>query len=171
VVADETVLRQPHDAHSERIDGRKVTTVNDPRTSITIQEEGSEISLFFDPDRAFAGDATLLEVRLTPAPDGTFEPWRLLPNLPLHTQYARAVLANSRQDIVGALSALRQSNAPRRGLSNDFLRTVARLHESLVSEGERYPVKAIARSQRVDISTASRWVAAARKRGFLQEGS
>jgi hypothetical protein len=131
---------------------------------------GGEAAKFgerYDPDTALSGDAPLLEIRLSPAASGTFEPWRLLPNLPLHLQYARAALAQKQGDVDAALWALRQVSSTRRGLSHDFLRIVAQLYGSLVAEGERYPVKALAKAQHVDVSTASRWIKAARSRGLL----
>jgi hypothetical protein len=36
-----------------------------------MREGGATLTLFFDRDRAFAGDADLLEVRLSPTADGT----------------------------------------------------------------------------------------------------
>ncbi len=163
----ETTIRVPHDATVTREAGRKVVTVHDPRVSVEMLEEGATLTLFFDAERAQAGDAPLLEIRLTPTAAGTFEPWRLMPNLPLHTQYARASLAWKRDDAAAALRALRTVETTRRGLSDDFLRIVARLHADLVTEGERYPVTALAANQHVDKSTASRWVSAARERGLL----
>jgi hypothetical protein len=163
----DTVIRSPHAATHVRKDGRTVTQVDDPRVSVTMQEEGATLALFFDRERAWAGDAPLLEVRLTPTAGGVFEPWRLLPTLPLQLQYARASLAHDRDNVAAALRALRQVTTTRRGLSDDFLRLVAELYGSLVAEGESYPVKALAAAQHVDKSTASRWVSAARKRGLL----
>jgi hypothetical protein len=69
-----TEIRVPHavtrgkDGHIERTD--------DPRVSVTMQEQGATVTLFFDRGRALAGDADLLEIRLTPRPSGIFEPWR-----------------------------------------------------------------------------------------------
>jgi transposase len=56
-----------------------------------------------------------------------------------------------------------------RGLTSDFLRLVARKYRAIVAEGERYPAKELALSQQVDKSTLSRWLKAARERGFLGE--
>ena len=162
----DTVIRHPHAATKAR--GQKAR-IDDPRTSVAMQEEGATLTLFFDPDRAMAGDAALLEVRLEPAADGQFEPWRLLPRLPLHMTYARAILAWRHDDAATALDALRELGSTRRGLSDNFLSTVAHIYASLVAEGERYPIKALAAAQHVDKSTASRWVTTARQRGFLTE--
>lgn len=163
----DTVIRSPHDAIATRSDGRTTWQVNDARVSVEMQEEGATLTLFFDPARAFAGDSPLLEVRLTPTAAGRFEPWRLVPTLPLHVRYARASLAWDQGDVVAALDLLRPKVRTRRGLSDDFLRLVTQVYESLVREGEAYPVKALAATQQVDKSTASRWLSAARERGIL----
>lgn len=70
-------------------------------------------------------------------------------------------------DLGIALREARQFNAPRRGLTDEFLKLVAQIYTSLVAEGEPYPVKTLAKMQHADISTASRWIGAARTRGFL----
>jgi hypothetical protein len=167
----DTVIRVSHAATPTRKDGKTSWDVDDPRVSVAMQEEGATLTLFFDPDTALSldGGATLLEISLTPAASGEFEPWRLLPNLPLHLQYARASLAWKRGEPFAALQALRQVSSTRRGLSDDFLHTVAQIYGALVAEGEKYPVKALAAAQHVDISTASRWVTASRARGYLEE--
>jgi hypothetical protein len=167
VLDRDTVIRSPHAATATRHDATTEWQVDDPRVSVEMQEEGATVTLFFDPARAFAGDAPVLEVRLTPTLAGKFEPWRLLPTLPLHLQYARASLAFDHNGAGAALRALRQINSTGRGLSDDFLRLVAQLYESLVTEGETYPVKALAAMQHVDKSTASRWISAARDRGYI----
>jgi hypothetical protein len=167
----DTVIRVPHDQTVTRKDGRTRRTTHDRRVSVAMQEEGATLTLFFDPDTALSGDAPLLEIRLTPAADGEFQPWRLLPNLPLHLQYARASLAWKRGDANAALRTLRERSFTRRGLSDSHLRYVAEIYKSLVAEGERYPVKALAAAQHVDISTASRWVTASRARGYVEENA
>jgi hypothetical protein len=160
----DTVIRRPHDATVTRENGRKVVDERDPRHSVEMQEEGAAITLFFDPD----GHA-LVEVRLTPAAGGAFEPWRLIPHLPLHVQYARARLAYREGDAIAALLSLRETVSTRRGLNDDFLRAVALSYVALIREGERYPAKAIAEYARADKSTVSRWLSAARTRGLMKE--
>ena len=161
---EDTVIRIPHDSTVTREDGRKVVDVHDPRSSVEMQEEGAAITLFFDPDTH-----ALAEVRLTPTARGAFEPWRLIPHLPLHVQYARAHLAFRKGDALAALLSLRETISTRRGLSDDFLRAVALSYVSLVREGERYPAKAIGEYARADKSTVSRWLSAARSRGLMKE--
>jgi hypothetical protein len=164
----DTEIRHPHDSTVSREGGRKQVRGDDPRVSVSMQEEGATLTLFFDPETAWSGEAPLLEVRLSPTISGTFEPWRLLPTLPHHLQYARASLARDRGDIAAALKALQRVNSPRRGLDDEFLRDVGAYYKQLIYEGERYPIKALAAMRHVDKSTASRWVAAARAHGFLQ---
>jgi len=165
----DTVIRSPHAATVTRKDGKTSRDIEDPRVSVAMQEDGATLTLFFDPERAWTGEAALLEVRLTPTTGGKFEPWRHLPHLLHHRQYALARLARDHGDIAAALRALRQVSSTRRGFSDDFLRLVAQQYETLVAEGEPYPVKALAELQPVDISTASRWITAARARGCLKE--
>ena len=164
----DTVVNDPHDATVSRQGGKKKVVEDDPRVSVVMQEEGATVTLFFDRERAYAGDAPLLEVRLTPPAIGEFAPWGLMAKLPLYTAYARASIIWDTESAVAALRALRQVNRTRRGLSDDQLRAVAETYEALVAEGERYPVKALAATQHVDKSTASRWISAARARGLLE---
>jgi hypothetical protein len=67
-----------------------------------MQEQGAAVTLFFDRELAFTGDAQLLEIRLSPPASGNFDPWRLMPDLPLHLAYARASLAGRNDDVVAA---------------------------------------------------------------------
>jgi hypothetical protein len=165
----DTEIRHPHDQTVTRKDGVTERDTHDPRVSVSMQEEGATLTLFFDPDRAWTGDADLLEVQLTTTKAGDFQPTRLIPTLPLHLQYARATLARDHGDAHAALRALRRLSSTRRGHSDDFLRIVAQLHGQLVKEGEPHPIKALAKTQDVDVSTASRWVTAARHRGLLED--
>lgn len=172
----DTEIHQHHDAIVELVDGKKTIRYVDPLkgpaigpspTSVTMQEQGCALTLLFDPERAFAGDAELLEIRLTPPTHGRFQPWRVMPSLPRYTQYARASLRDDADDAAGALQELRKVSPGRRGLPDDFLRLVAQIYESLIAEGEPYPVKTLAGMQSVTPSAASRWITAARDRGFL----
>jgi hypothetical protein len=164
----DTEIHHPHDEVVTRKDGVTERVTRDPRVSVSMQEEGATVTLFLDPDRAWAGDAALLEVRLTPTKSGDFQPWLFMKTLPFHLQYARATLAREHGDAHAALHALRQLSSTRRGHSDDFLRIVAQLHSQLIKEGEPHPIKALAKTQDVDVSTASRWVTAARQRGLLE---
>jgi hypothetical protein len=151
----DTVIQHPH-------------SPDDPRISVTMEEDGARLILFFPPENGFTGLVDPTEVRLLPQEGKPFLPDRLLPRLPLHRRYAKASLAWRHDDIVGVL---RQLHMPRRGrgakLTDDFLQLVAIAYEEIVGMGEPHPVKAIANMEGVDISTASRWVSAARLRGYL----
>ncbi len=142
---------------------------SDRRLSVAMKEAGSTLTLFFPLETGWSGEAELLELRLEPDDGTRFEPWRLVPRLPLYLQYARATLAHRHDDVSAALRALRELGATRRGLGDDFYSLVAQSYEALVAEGERHPVKALAEMQPVDISTASRWIKEARGRGLIKE--
>ena len=170
-VASSVETRNPQRRRPQLLDQDTVITFDgDKPVTVAMQEQGATLTLTFahDSGEVWLGETALLEVRLTPAVDGTFEPWRLVPNLPLHTKYARAALARDKDSIRAALSALQKENAPRRGLDDGFLRLIGDLYRSLVREGEPYPVTAIANAQHAHKSTASRWVSAARSRGYLE---
>jgi hypothetical protein len=154
VLDSETVVRSPHSA-------------DDPRTSVSTDHEGVALTMFFDREGAWTGEAPLLEIRLTPPAAGKFEPVRLMPALLLHERYARATLARNRGDILDALRMVRENSSPRRGLSDEHLRIVAEVYRALVAAGEPHPVKALAAMAPADKSTASRWISAARARGYL----
>ena len=72
-------------------------------------------------------------------------------------------------DLRAAAETLRHIGRPGRGLSDDFFRLVAAHYTALVAEGEKYPVKALGEAHHGTISTASRWVTEARRRGYLPE--
>lgn len=150
----DTVIRLPH-------------SDTDPRVSVTIKDEGLTLVLFFVAADV-TGKGPLLELRLEPDADKPFEPWHLMPRLPLYLQYARAAIAWRDNDALAAMRALREAGATRRGLNDDFYRSVAESYDSLIAEGEQHPVKALAAMQPVDISTASRWIKEARRRGFIR---
>jgi hypothetical protein len=153
----ETVVYAPH-SHPD---------IHDDRVIVQINEEGCRLLLFF---KDLSGDGPLLEMRLLPLAAGKrFEPWRLVPRLSLYMQYARAVVAWRREDARAALRALRKAGSMDRGLSHDFYAGIAAEYESLVTEGERYPIKALAATYGVDKSTASRWVRGARDRNLIPE--
>jgi hypothetical protein len=97
------------------------------------------------------------------------QPWRLIPRLPLYVRYARAIVAHRDDDLAAALRALRDVGSGRRGLGDDFYRAVAELYNTLVREGEPSPITAIAESQPVSISAASKWVTRARDLGYLEQ--
>jgi transposase len=63
--------------------------------------------------------------------------------------------------------ALREMGATKRGLGDYVYRVVAESYKAIVLEGEQHPVKALAEMHIVDISTASRWISEAKRRGLI----
>jgi hypothetical protein len=168
----ETVIRHPHEVKVTRVEGKTRREIIDPRLSVAIVEGGTTLTLFFPAETGWAGKANPLEIRIEPREGADpFEPWRLMPKLPLYLSYARAHLAHEENDIRAALRALRDLGTSRRGLGDEFYRLIAQSYEAIVAEGEAHPVKALAEMQPVDISTASRWIKEARRRGFLPEAA
>jgi hypothetical protein len=141
----------------------------DKRVSVTMVESWATITLFY-LETGLSGDDQPIEVRIEPPPSGQFEPWQLAPRLPLYVKYARAAMLWDDGAAVNALRALRDAGATRRGLSDDFYRRIADSYETIQAAGERYPVKTIAELNNVVISTASRWITEARRRGYLPVG-
>jgi len=163
------VITSPHDATVTFTKGKKHVEVHDPRTSVAMVEGGAKLTLFFDAETAQTGEADLLELRIEPhdCSDPLQLSW-LVPKLPLYLSYARASLAWRHDDAQRALRALRTLGTSRRGLGDEFYRSIAQCYEAIVAEGEPHPVKALAALQHAHISTASRWVKGARERGFLK---
>ena len=89
-----------------------------------------------------------------------------LPRLDLFLAPARAALDWDFGKMREAGEKLRAVNRPGRGLSPEFLQYIAVEYQTLVAEGERYPIKALAaRYQPIHPSAVSRWISAARARG------
>jgi hypothetical protein len=91
------------------------------------------------------------------------------PRSPLYLQYARAAMTDNDDDWTGSLRALREIGATRRGLGDEFYRQIGSNYAAITAEGEPHPVKALAEMHHVVISTASRWITEARRRGYITE--
>jgi hypothetical protein len=91
------------------------------------------------------------------------------PQVNLYLAVARASMSWDFGDARAAAELLRQIGRPGRGLSDDFYRLIAGQYKALVAEGERHPVKALAAIQpgKTNISTASRWIKEAKRRGLI----
>jgi hypothetical protein len=155
VLDSETVIRAPH-------------SDDDQRASVSMKTHGCELVLFFDD---LGRKGPLRELRLLPGSE-ELEPWavrRLAPQAPLYVQYARAAMSADEEGWVGSLWALREIGATRRGLGDEFYKLVGRNYAALIEQGERYPVKALGEMHHAAISTASRWIKEARRRGYIEE--
>jgi hypothetical protein len=167
ILDSQAEIRVPHEVTKTRRDGQTYTEVKDARTSVTIRDHGCLLQLFF-AGNDLSGEAALNEVRILPGVDA-FEPWLFAPRLPIYLSYARAAMAGHGGRIDAALHALRAAGKPRRGHSDEFYRQVASIYKALIAEGEPHPVKALAKMEPVDISTASRWVTEAKRRGLIKK--
>jgi hypothetical protein len=83
-----------------------------------------------------------------------------------YLEFARHAIVLDQEGITGALRRLRPGRKPAR-LTDDFYRLVADDFRAR-REGTSAPLKELAAANHVDISTASRWVKEARRRGYLE---
>jgi hypothetical protein len=151
VLDQEGVLLQHHDPP------------NDMRCSVSLPVHGCVLQVFFE-DMASAMDGPVLEARVFPE-SAPVDSWID----PTAVAYARAFASWRMDDARSLLRALRQAGATRRGLRGDFYRLIADQYKSLVANGERFPVTALADAQSppVTVSTASRWIKECRRRKLL----
>jgi len=130
---------------------------------------GLELQLFF---ANYAGDAELVEVRVLPADDKAVElPLlrRVMSQADLYLALARSAIGWRREDMYGAVKALREVGRPGRGLPDEFFRAIGESYRALVAEGEPHPVKALGEKHHGSISAASRWLKEARRRGYVRD--
>jgi hypothetical protein len=122
---------------------------------------------------SFAPDAPLLGVQF-----GSEQSWseldrkhvsRVAANLALYEAYARAEIQLEHGDASKALEMLNNLGTTRRGKPTRFIRSIAREYETRRLSGESAPITAIALDHGVAKSTASRWVAQAKRFGWIQE--
>lgn len=149
--------------------GREADAVEWPqgRPEVEIKDRGCKLVLIFED---MSGEGNVVELRLLPDTKA-LEP-RVLrqfaPQAELYLASARAAMGFKRDDLSGAIEALREVGRPGRGLTGKFYRVIAERYEALVTEGEPHPVKALGEIHHVAISTASRWITEARRRGLVQ---
>lgn len=91
---------------------------------------------------------------------------RIASNYASYLELARHAIVLEEEGIDGAIRRLRPGRKPAR-LTDDFYRLIAEDFRARRDVGGA-PVKELAAAHHVDISTASRWVKEARKRGFLE---
>lgn len=164
---------------------------NDPRITVTLQEVGTPWPIRFHFLNIAADESGQIEHREylhvgfelgeqfasvpgTPYTPLTEEPEPLDPvalqriagNYASYVEFARHAIVLEQEGMAGALRRLRPGRKPAR-LNDDFLRLVADDFRAR-REATSAPLKELAAEQHVDISTASRWVKEARRRGFLE---
>jgi len=95
---------------------------------------------------------------------------QLARTLPMYVDLARAELMWDRGDRAEALEKLRTDvGRGRRGLPDKHYREIAAEYMQLVRDDDPHPAKTIAERRPVHKSRASRWVAEARRRGYITE--
>jgi hypothetical protein len=147
--------------------------------TVVVKHRGCELVLRFAPGD-FAGEGDIQEMRVLPGAED-LRPQVLrqfAPDAETYLAYARAAMRifgpegtpeSRMENFRGAADALRHLAGPGRGLSDEFFRTIATTYQALIDGGEKHPVKALSEINHVTISTASRWLTEARRRGLLGE--
>jgi hypothetical protein len=152
---------------------------NGPPTTV-IEHRGFRFVLRFE-DGDLAGEGPVQEIRLLPDTQ-PLEPGvlRLIPSSSLYFGLARRHM-----ELFGhpewteerwrafreAFEAFRSVAGPGRALPDGFYRLLGKQYELMVDGGEEHPVKGIADLHTVKISTASKWLKEARRRGYLPPSS
>jgi hypothetical protein len=161
----------------------------DPRHAVTLTEEGTPWPLVFyfllivDEDSTefvntgfeigdnfdFPMRGAPLSVEGVPPPVDPITLQRVARNYAGYLDLARGALSVNREEIAKATVRLHQGRRTRRHITDDFLRLIASDYESRQKAGGS-PATEIAELNRVNVSTASRWIKTAKKRGFIPEG-
>jgi hypothetical protein len=132
--------------------------------------DGMRLRMLFED---WTGEGDVLRLRIAPvAKKGSLRP-EMMRDLgkryPVLVEYALASFAGRKGDAAAAVRALRAAGKTARGLGDRHYQLVAEQYLTLVDNGERAPIKALAGLNHVTISAASRWVKEARRRGYVPE--
>lgn len=151
----------------------EITLEHDAKTGgvwATSTVEGMRLRMLF---KDWTGEGDVLKLRIAPAAKkGSLRPemMRYLgQRYPVLVEHARASLAGRKGDATAAVRALRAAGKTARGLGDQHYQLVAEQYVTLVKNGERAPIKALAGLNHVTISAASRWVKEARRRGYVPD--
>jgi len=162
---------------------------NDPRIAVTLQEAGTPwpirfyflnisddehpehreyLHVGFELGEHFASErgTPLVPLAEEPEPLDPIAVQRIASNYASYLEVARHAIVLDQEGMTGAIQRLRPGRKPAR-LTDDFYRLIAddfRARREVTSA----PLKELAAAQHVDISTASRWVKEARRRGYLE---
>jgi len=161
----DTEIRIPYEAKVTRRNGKKHVEEIDPRLGVTLYEYGCALTFFFPPG-GIDTRGEPLEIRIKQVGDNP-QPWRLVYRYFDYLGYVRAACAFDREGAAKALRLLQQQRRPRH--DDEFFGIVRDLYVQLLNEGERRPITEFAARVGRDVSTASRWIAEARRRGLLEE--
>jgi hypothetical protein len=146
---------------------------HDPRIEVTIPDDTYPwpLVLYFE---SLADDSALVGLKLGTDEQpfrevGFADIQRLASNLALYVHYAHAWFAADRGEVRRSLDLLSEVGRTRRGLPGRFLKTIANEYNARVAAGDPAPITAIAEAHGKAKSTASRWVSAARARGWVDD--
>lgn len=149
----------------------EITLERDPKTGgvwATSTVNGMRLRMLFGD---WTGEGDVLKLRIAPlAKKGSLRPEMMRyvgKRYAVLVEHARASIAGRKGDSTAAVRALRAAGRTARGLGDQHYQLVAEQYVTLVKNGERAPIKALAALNHVTISAASRWVKEARRRGYL----
>jgi hypothetical protein len=160
----------------------------DPRITVTLEESGTPWPIrlhFLDVADEKTGEREYVHVGFELGERFDFEPGtpsiqlaeepepldpvalkRIANNYVSYLEFARHAIVLEQEGMTGALRRLRPGRKPAR-LTDDFYRLIADDFRAR-REGTSAPLKELAGAHHVDVSTASRWVKEARRRGYLE---
>lgn len=151
---------------------------NGPPTTI-VQHRGLALVFRFDKGD-IAGKGPVREIWLRPDTQ-PLEPGvlRLMPDTAFYVNHVRKAMAIMGSDegtteeryeaFFKSAEPFRKVAGPGRALSPAFFQLLGEQHDAVVAMGELHPVKALADIHHVKISTASKWLKEARRRGYIEE--
>ena len=155
-----------------------------PATAV-IEHRGFKLIIRFAPgDLTGEGDVQEIWIRPGSEPLESRVLRRIAPQAELYLAHARAAMRSGGEpiergnfaaqaerqskDLRDSAETLRSIAGPGRGHSPYFYELIGREYSELVRGGEPHPVKALAAAHYVTISTASRWITEARRRGYVE---
>jgi hypothetical protein len=141
--------------------------------TVSIKHRGIELRLVFKGKAKRRRDEQLDLAKVEFLPDtAKLEPRvlrKFASQADLYVASAQAALRVDSKGVREKVEALRELGRPGRGLTDEFYRQIAEEYDAMVAGGEPHPIKALAASHTAVISTASRWVAGAKRRGLIEE--
>ena len=174
VIEDRTTVRPVHREIWHRRSGRvNPSALDDQRTSVEIWDDRFRLPLWLYFEHNGQGAPLVgIEVGSESHADTPLDPTQLMhvtKNLPMYVAYARAEIAlDADPSQTGLLvEALNEAGTTRRGKPGRFFRVIGEEYAARVGEGDSAPVTSIAAAHGVVLSTASRWVKEARRRGYI----
>jgi len=169
---------------SVRLPGRRAA---DPRVTVTLRERGTPwpvrfhflnllddetgvaeyVHVGFELGERYDDVESGIPLKTEPEALDPVSVQRIAKNYVHYLELARQAIVLDQEGIGGAIRRLRPGRKAAR-LTDDFYRLVADDFAAR-QQASSAPMRELAEAHHVDISTASRWVKEARRRGFLEE--